>query len=92
MADKKEVRDLKIEVAVKIVTAKELYGELKDLAVCKIEKTLSSNSDTKKRVLLNELEDVIDQAQRSIADTVHFSKHLTDGELKKAEDTEENPF
>ena len=77
--------ELELEVTVTLKTVNGLYGgEMYDKTVAKVEhkKVLIGTTDTNKRKLIEQVEDVMDQAYRETTKALHSASYLTDGAVE----------
>lgn len=92
MSKDKKALDLKFYVKVGIETENGSYNE--DFKILSSEKSLTSalTTDTRKRKVIDFLEDLTEQVLRDASDVIHESKKLTDGQLEKQEQKENADF
>lgn len=78
-----QTEQLKVSVSITVETIENLYG--KKIVEVASTKTLVHDTDGKKRKIINEIEEIVQEATSDASKIIHFSKAFTDGELETRE-------
>lgn len=83
--------NLKYEVEIRVVADEPGYGEKTSVAIVKREKNSHLTTDSRKRKIIDEMENITEDALREASDIIHNLSLdvLTDGELAKKISNEE---
>lgn len=66
------------------------YGDTAQIVNVQRKKLTALTSDSRKRKLIDAVEDMVEDAMRDASETLHESKRLTDGEVAKARRDQED--
>lgn len=90
MKSDKEVSDLKFEIELTLKTTNTGYSNAVDVVSVKKEVVLNVNTDSPKRKIVGQVEDLVEDTLREAYRSMQDSKKLTDGDIARQKEGEEN--
>lgn len=92
MPDKKEARDLKFDLEFNLETSNTGYSNHVTVLHIKKEIQLNLNTDSPKRKIVGQLEDIVEDTLQEAYRTLQDSNKLTDGAIAKEDKEKESGF
>ena len=90
MKSDKEVSDLKFEIELTLKTTNTGYSNAVDVVSVKKEVVLNVNTDSPKRKIVGQVEDLVEDTLREAYRSMQDSKKLTDWDIARQKEGEEN--